>query len=110
MKKLVNLTPHIINICNEEGAIISSIESSGVARVATTSTVIGDINGVPVVKNVFGNVTGLPEPEAGTVFIVSMIVKSAVPHRDDVVVPDTSPSSVVRDSGGNIIGVKRFSL
>jgi len=31
-----------------------------------------------------------------------------VPHREDVVAPDTSPNGVVRDEEGRIVDVKRF--
>jgi len=55
-----------------------------------------------------GDVEGLPEPQSNTVYIVSTLVAQAVPHRDDIIAPDTSPQGVVRDSEGKIIGVKRF--
>jgi len=42
------------------------------------------------------------------VYIVSSLVAQAVKGRQDVVAPDTSPSGVVRDEQGRIIGVKRF--
>jgi len=41
-------------------------------------------------------------------YIVSSLVAQAVKGRNDVVSPDTSPASAVRDENGNIIGVKRF--
>ena len=41
MTNIVNLTPHIININGVD------IASSGLARVATTTTQIGTVNGIP---------------------------------------------------------------
>jgi len=107
--ELINLTPHEITIVGEDGKVIATISPSGsVARVKTTQTIIGQVNDIPIVRTFFGDVEGLPEPEPNTVFIVSSMVAQAVPHRDDVVAPDTSPNGVVRDEEGRIVGVKRF--
>ena len=93
---------------DEQGNVVTEIEPSGqVARVKTEQIANGEINGVPVVRTRFIKVEGLPEPEKGKVFIVSTLVAQAV-KRNDVIAPDTSPQSVVRDENGRIIGVKRF--
>ena len=42
-------------------------------------------------------------------FIVSSIVAQHV-SREDVLAPDTSPDSVVRDEKGRILGVRRFQV
>jgi len=41
-------------------------------------------------------------------YIVSSLVAQSLRRRKDIVAPDTSPQSVVRDENGQIIGVKRF--
>jgi len=61
---------------------------------------------IPVVRTVPGDVEGLPDPIPGTVFLVSRIVKAAVPDRMDCMVPD----DLVRDSEGRVIGCRRLSL
>ena len=54
----------------------------------------------------FGEVDGLPEPQEGTIFIVSALVAQALKGaRDDLVVPDDT----VRDDRGVIIGCKSFA-
>jgi len=106
--KFVNLTPHEIKIVGEDGEVRVVPPSGQIARVRSEQTVVGEVNGVPIVKTTFGDVEGLPEPQPNTVFIVSSLVAQLVPHRDDVVAPDTSPSGAVRDADGRIIGVKRF--
>jgi hypothetical protein len=62
------------------------------------------IGTIPTTRTVFGSPEGLPTQEAGTYYIVSQLVKSALPSRDDLLVP----SEVVRDGSGNIIGCKSF--
>jgi len=107
--ELVNLTPHEIKIVGEDGEEKMKIPPSGkTARVKTEQQVVGEIEGIPVVRTAIGDVEGLPEPRENVVYIVSTLVAQAVPHREDVVAPDTSPQGVVRDSEGRIVGVKRF--
>lgn len=54
----------------------------------------------------FGEVEGLPEPQEGTIFIVSALVAQALRGvRDDLVIPDDT----VRDEQGRIIGCKSFA-
>jgi hypothetical protein len=109
MVELVNLTPHEVRVMGENGKIRLVVPPSGkVARVKTVQAVVGNVNNIPVVRTTFGDVEGLPEPRENIVYIVSSIVAQAVPHREDVIAPDTSPQGVVRDEQGRIVGVKRF--
>jgi hypothetical protein len=98
----INLTPHALTI---EG--IGTIESSGVARVNVTAFPRISVGGVRVMKNVFGNVSGLPEPKLNTVYIVSAMVLSAVSTRAgaDVFAPDTGEDAI-RNDKGHIVAVK----
>ena len=98
--KLVNLTPHTVKLHNEFGVL--ELFSQGVARVSSTQTEIGRVVGVPVVKATFGAVTGLPEPVEGTMYVVSALVRGALPNRTDLV----SPGDPVRDEAGQVIGAK----
>jgi hypothetical protein len=109
--KVINLTPHEIRIGE------ATFPPSGVvARVATVQTdagaVVFDGHTFPVVHNTYGAVEGLPDPEPGTVYLVSTLVLSALEaqgiYRDDVFAPDTSPQGVIRGEDGQIKGVKRL--
>ena len=107
--KLVNLTPHTITLVLDGATIV--VEPAGtVARVMQQETVkrVVDVDGVPVpvMEPKFGDVEGLPDPEDGTMFIVSRMVKGAVPNRDDVVVPGKQ----LRDAEGRIVGAAALSL
>jgi len=107
--RLINLTPHEITVYTDRGAV--SIPPSGqVARVSVTSIEVARIGGIPINRVEYGEVEGLPEPQPNTYYIVSQLVlqalRSAGVSRQDILAPDTSPSSAVRDSEGRIIGVK----
>lgn len=113
--KFVNLTPHALNIVDADGNTILSVAPSGtVARVTTQQTVVGNIAGIDIVRTVFGDIDGLPAPQPDTVYVVSTLVlqalKDAGVSRNDVVAPDTSPQSAVRNADGQIVGVKRFQV
>jgi hypothetical protein len=115
--KLINLTPHELNICDSEGKVILSIpppKDMPVPRVSIKSEVVGNINvdgvEVPIRKVVYGDVENLPPPEEGTLYVVSTLVIIALKEkgieRKDLLSPDTNPDSSVRDSSGKVIGVK----
>lgn len=112
MAELVNLTPHALVFYNTEGTeVILTVPASGTqARVAVSQETVGELEGIPVVRSVFGAVTGLPEPVEGTTYVVSLMVLQALAGaRKDLVGPDTG-STAVRDAGGKILGVRRFQV
>jgi len=113
-RRIVNLTPHTVVVIREGEKPIEFPPSGTVARVTSRSVLVREVGGVPVVRTEYSDITGLPEPEKGTVFIVPTLVllalKEGGTHRDDVVSPDTSPASVVRNEAGQIIGVRRFQV
>lgn len=103
MTNIVNLTPHTINFVGSDGAPLFDVAPSGkIARVSTDTVTIGSVNGIPVTDTQFGQVTDLPDPIPGTVFVVSLLVAQRAKGRDDVFVPAES----VRDAQGRIVGCK----
>ena len=96
----VNCTPHTINL--NDG---NSFEPSGVLpRVASSFTDFK--NGI--CQQVFGELTGLPEAQTGTVLIVSAMVLAAASDRDDLVAPSTGHPGTVRNDRGHIVSVPGF--
>ena len=113
--KFVNLTPHSVKICDNEGNITHVFEPSGtVARVSTIpSPHVSLVGGVPVSGgDTFGPVVGLPDIEDDTYFIVSGVVGShpdVKAYRPDVLVPATAPADKpLRNEKGHIIAVKHL--
>ncbi len=105
---IFNLTPHPIHILDEDNKIIRAYPTSGsVARVGVINTKKGfTIDDIPVFSKEFTEAINVPEYKFGTFYIVSQIVKAALPNRDDLIVPD----DIVRDNVGNIIGCRSFSI
>ena len=134
--EIENRTPHDLVIHRDNNKIVIP-PCKVVARVKSEQKVIDRINGIDVVKTEFSDVTGLPivckncerykkdcpfpeahiymteihgceEQKPKKIFVVSSLVAMACKNRKDIVAPDTSIEGAVRDSDGNIIGVKRF--
>ena len=104
-KTILNLTPHCVNIVGDDNKIIKTFDSVGVARCSQQTVTVGNINGIPLTTTSFGDVVDLPDPVADTFFIVSRLVMSACPDRDDLLVPN----DLVRDDNGNIIGARSLA-
>jgi hypothetical protein len=118
--KYVNLTPHEISV--DVDAVRISIPSTGDCRVAVTTVDEGKtlelLNEagmkfkVPLVRNNYGDIEGLPKQEPDTVYIVSLIVLNALKtkgrlgYRPDVVAPDSGPSAIREN--GKIVAVRQF--
>ena len=104
MAKILNFTPHTINIMNEYGGKIQDFPSEGNARVSTSTQKIGTVGDIDLFSKEYGQVEGLPPQENDQFIIVSRLVAAAVPHREDLVFP----SGFVRNESGQIIGCLGF--
>ena len=108
---IVNLTPHVLNFMPEgpDGPTVTIPPSGQVARCAVdrvqVDTVTVDDITIPVNRTQFGTVTGLPDPQPDTIYIVSSLVAQAVPDRQDVFIVDDA----VRDDQGRIIGARALA-
>ena len=101
---IINLTPHTINIILPDGKV--DIPASGtVARVSSHVEEVGVIDGIPVVRTVYGFVEDLPDPQDGVIYVVSGLVAGRCPDRQDVYVPGQQ----VRDEEGRIVGCASLS-
>ena len=89
----VNCTPHEV-VLNDG----TTFAPSGVCPRISSGYTEPDANGVATPT--FGEVEGLPEPQEGTLYIVSGMVLSAVKDRDDLVAPATSHPKSVRFADG----------
>jgi hypothetical protein len=79
----VNLTPHVINVENEHGAIIAFQPGATPARLATSQeTVIKD--DFKFSRTIYGAIENLPNPLDGVIYITSMVVAQAANRKDTV--------------------------
>lgn len=103
---IINLTPSAVTFYAQDGkTILNTIPSSGVARAEQTRESIGDINGIPVRKTIYGRVEGLPSPQENTIYIVPVLTAYAASGRDDLFIVD----DLVHDPSGQILGCKALA-
>lgn len=99
---IINCTPHPIIWVKEDGEKVVFEVSGIIPRVSSDIVATDD----PMfVRQVLGEVEGLPEPKENTMYIVSALVFGAT-DRQDVIAPNTIKA--IRDEKGFIIGVPNF--
>jgi len=102
--KIVNLTSHdIYDVVGKNWYPATN----QVAKVTYTEKTLAIFNGTPIIEYVYSEPVGLPEPEEGTLYIVSSVVLNAMKgKRDDLI----SPAKIVRDTRGVPIGCQGFRV
>lgn len=107
--RIINLTPHTINIVDEAGNKIVDLPSEGEARAVQKNVNFGHLGDVPLVRAEFGEPIGLPEPAENTFYIVSAITANAAKAvgrtTDDLLLT----AETVRNEKNQIIGCKALA-
>lgn len=104
--KIANLCPHALDLISEDGRTHTIPRGSNQARIEEARRAIGSLTtgeGVRYAVSApsFGAPIGIPEPEEGTVYVVSAMV-AAQTRRADVF----SPGPLIRDVQGKVIGAR----
>ncbi len=101
---LANYTPHATLTYRPDSAETIVLPQLGNARCQEEYIPAGtfDDGDLPVTLMRYGQVTGLPDPQPGTVYVVSQLVVNALPERVDL----AFPAGLVRDDEGTIIGFR----
>lgn len=94
--KIMNLTPHTVTIAGEVFP-----PSGQIACLEETEELITHFGNLPVYMVLEGEVTGLPELDGDTVYIVSRPVAQAVRVPSVVI-----PHRFIHDRNGQIIGAE----
>jgi len=109
VSRIINLTPHPVNI-QTDSSIIEIPPSGKVERCVESITEIEPIehNGIRIRAQVkaFGKVENLPEAENGVIYVVSLPVAQAVKNRPDVF----TIGDAIRNEKGQVIGAKTLAI
>ncbi len=123
--RVVNLMPHPLTIFAaidtrpagpkgyvlvREAKPIMVVPSSGISRAACVETPVGQIDGVPVFRNSYGEPENVPDPEDGVMYVVSSITAQACREAGRTTKDLLLPARTVRDSEGRVIGCTAFSV
>lgn len=118
-EKIVNKTPHDLRVRIVEENLVVPLESDVVVsptlpsvRMSSKSILIGNVNGIPVKKTVFGELENLPDPVPGVVYVVSTPAaqKAAAMGRTDVIAPNTAPGQDIRYPEGHPNAGRTFAV
>lgn len=82
-----NCTHHVVNVFVSGEERLTLTPSGVCPRCSQSETIVGEILGVPITKQTFGAVDGLPPAEEGVYLVVSRMVASAATDREDLLVP-----------------------
>lgn len=104
---IISLLPHD-TVVRIDGRDITIPPSGQVARVAATAREVTKVGDIPIVVTEFGEITGLPEPKVGVLYLTSTLLAQAAARlgRNDVVSPDTGPTAI--REGGQVVAVTRL--
>ena len=98
--KIINLTPHKLNILDETKNQVLVLEPSGTeARINVARRRVGETDSVPLFVTLPGKPSGLPRPQQGTIYVVSGMFRSFC-DRPDLY----QPGELVRDEKGQPTG------
>lgn len=106
-QKIINKTPHAVYILDDNNQVVRMYpKSNGMIRIEESQKDYDTIDGVPITSTTWGGTKDVPKYVEGTFYIVSQLVKNALPSRKDLLVP----KQVVRDKRGNILGCKSLDI
>lgn len=107
---IINKTPHPVILLDKEYKEIRRFEKGDTIRLSQITEQIGvariGIGHVPISQTIFGEPENLPDYKEGVYYIVSQLVKNALPERDDLLVP----AEIVRNESGVIKGCQSLGL
>ena len=101
---IINLTPHDIVIQLAPGETRTIARSGQVARADELPQSAGPIDGLPTTYVVYGEIRDLPDPTAGTYYIVSMVTAMAARASGRAFEDLLTPGQQIRDDAGRVIG------
>lgn len=107
--KLINLTPHPVQIWNIDKGVVLIPAANPAARchesVSNMRLLEHECSDIKVVDLSYDYVYNLPESQEGVFYIVSVLVAQARPERDDLLVP----YDLVRNENGSIMGCRSLA-
>ena len=105
---IINATPHPVMVVDKDGNVLHTLppRAAGPVRLKSWTERVAEIDGVPTSKTISVQVENLAEEVEGVYYVVSQLVKSALPQRADLLVP----AEVLRDASGTILGCQSLGV
>jgi hypothetical protein len=103
--EIINLTPHSVTVAGQTFA-----PSGTVARVASESSQIGSVNGIPLYATTYGLPTGTGLPTPGVYYIVSRMVAEAAKAAGWDTGNMVVPYGLIRDDQGRVVAAQGLEV
>lgn len=105
--KIINLTPHEVNIATNDGDLTAIPRSGYVVRSPEIRVEAGSVNDLPVSIVEYDVPENLPPPKRGVIYVVSAVTLSSIDKgsRYDLF----APGKALRNKGGKQIGAVGLS-
>ena len=101
-----NLTPHAINILSSvTGEVVTFQPSGDLARVATSSVLVGQIDGFAIYCTEYGEVEGVPAPGTEKFIVSAMVLDQLGKEYAGWAFAPKTDASAVRNEKGHIAHV-----
>lgn len=104
--EVINLTGRHVIILNKNAEFERAIVHGDLPEIETVTESVGDIQGIPVTRNVLKHPESFPDSRYDALYIVSNSVKNALPGREDLL----CLSEIVQGCNGRTIGGKSLSV
>ena len=96
--KIVSLLKHDVNIINAHGEIITIKPTGVICDCRTREEVLPELSeeGLTIVRQCYGEINNLPEPQEGVLYLVSTLTMQAAlaQGRRDFCAPNSGPTAV----------------
>ena len=106
---VINLTPHAITFIHEDQSE-TILQSQGVARAASSTEYVGQLEGFRLTRTTFGEPVNLPDYSEGTYYVVSVATANAARAYGRRVDDLLLTNEAVRNADGSIRGCKSFAI
>jgi len=103
--KIINLTPHALNIYDSAGDLVETVKPSGVvARASMTRYLEKKVGAIELYCTYFGEPSVIGAPEPGSIYVVSGLYLQCVRTQGKSDAGLYTPGEAVRDEAGRVIG------
>ena len=100
---MLNLTPHAINVLsNATGEVVTFQPSGQIARVSTSTVLIGQIDGMAIYRTEYGAVEGVPAPGTERFLVSAMVLAQLGEEYSGWAFAPRTDGSAVRNDKGHI--------
>lgn len=103
---MINLTPHAIKVLsNATGEVVEYPASGVLARVSTSTVLVGQVDGFPIYRTEYGAVEGVPAAGTERFLVSAMVLAQLGQEYSGWAFAPRTDGTAVRNEKGHIVHV-----